>query len=213
MEHELAFDRRGQLTSRTRGGWGMSWEYDADGNRTGFTDVHGTTTTYVRNAAGRVTAVSNPRLGEAVFTHDASGRITSATAGDLVQEWSYRFGSLSEHSRADRTGSGEADVTLIGRDGDGRITALTRAGAVTRYGYDGAGQMVSAATTRNGAPEFPAPLLGVGSTTPAGVWSANPPRPAPGTMSTTPRGSSSPSRTRTGPGRSMSMTGWVAVPG
>lgn len=156
VEHELAYDRRGQLTSRTRGGWGLSWEYDADGNRTGFTDVHGTTTTYVRNAAGRVTAVSNPRLGEAVFTHDASGRITSATAGDLVQEWSYRFGSLSEHSRTDRTGSGEADVTLIGRDGDGRITALTRAGAVTRYGYDGAGQMVSAATTRNGAPEFPA---------------------------------------------------------
>jgi len=156
VEHELAYDRRGQLTSRTRGGWGMSWEYDADGNRTGFTDVHGTTTTYVRNAAGRVTAVSNPRLGEAVFTHDVSGRITSATAGDLVQEWAYRYGSLTEHSRTDRTGSGEADVTLIGRDGDGRITALTRAGAVTRYGYDGAGQMVSAATTRNGDPEFPA---------------------------------------------------------
>ena len=157
VEHELAYDRRGQLTSRTRGGRGMSWEYDADGNRTGFTDAHGTTTTYIRDAAGRVTAVSNPRLGEAVFTHDASGRITSATAGDLVQEWAYRYGSLSEHSRTDRTDPLSADATLIGRDGDGRITALTRAGAVTRYGYDGAGQMVSAATTRSGDPEASAP--------------------------------------------------------
>ena len=157
VEHELAYDRRGQLTSRTRGGRGMSWEYDADGNRTGFTDAHGTTTTYIRDAAGRVTAVRNPRLGEAVFTHDASGRITSATAGDLVQEWAYRYGSLSEHSRTDRNDPLSADATLIGRDGDGRITALTRAGAVTRYGYDGAGQMVSAATTRNGDPEDSAP--------------------------------------------------------
>ena len=157
VEHELAFDRRGQLTSRTRGARGMSWEYDADGNRTGFTDADGTTTRYVRDAAGRVTAVSNPRLGEAVFSHDASGRITAATAGDLVQEWAYRYGSLSEHSRTDRSDRLWTDDTLIGRDEDGRITALTRAGTVTRYGYDGAGQMVSAATTRNGNSEASAP--------------------------------------------------------
>jgi YD repeat-containing protein len=111
----------------------------ASAHRTGFTDAHGTTTTYTRDAAGRLTAVANPRLGEAVFTHDAAGRITSATAGDLVQEWAYRYGALAEHVRTDRADLLSADVTLIGRDGDGRITALTRAGAVTRYGYDGAG--------------------------------------------------------------------------
>jgi RHS repeat-associated protein len=139
-----------RLASRTRGGQGLSWEYDGDGNRTRFTDAHGTTTIYTRDAAGRLAAVSNPSLGEAAFTHDASGRLTSATSGDLVQESVYRYGSLSEHSRTDRTDLLPADVTLIGRDGDGRITAQTRAGAATRYGYDGAGQMVSAATTRNG---------------------------------------------------------------
>ena len=101
VEHELGFDRRGLLTSRTRGAQGLSWEYDGDGNRTGFTDAHGTTTSYTRDPAGRVTAVSNPLLGHAVFTHNASGRITSATAGDLVQEWAYRNGHLSEHSRVD----------------------------------------------------------------------------------------------------------------
>ncbi|UWX97481.1 DUF6531 domain-containing protein [Arthrobacter zhaoxinii] len=150
VEHDLGFNRRGQLTSRTRGGRGLSWEYDSDGNRTGFTDANGTTTTYTRDAAGRVRAVNSPRLGEAVFTHDAAGRLTAVTAGDLVQEWVYRDGYLSEHTRTDRSAQGAADTTLVGRDEDGRIIGLTRAGAVTRYTYDGAGQLSTAATTRQG---------------------------------------------------------------
>ncbi|MBD7996263.1 type IV secretion protein Rhs [Arthrobacter sp. Sa2CUA1] len=148
VEHELGFDRRGQLTSRTRGGQGLSWSYDADGHRTGFTDTTGTTTTYSRDAAGRVKSVHNPRLGEATFTHDAAGRLTAVTAGELVQEWEYRNGVLAEHSWVNGSDSAEAaDITLIGRDEDGRITGLTRAGTVTRYGYDGAGQLIAAATT------------------------------------------------------------------
>ena len=148
VEHELGFNRRGQLTSRTRGAQGLSWSYDADGNRTGFTDATGTTTTYARDGVGRVKAVRHPRLGEAVFTHDTAGRLTSATAGDLVQEWTYRYGYLAEHTRIDRSApDASADITLIGRDEDGQITGLTRAGAVTRYGYDGAAQLVAAATT------------------------------------------------------------------
>ncbi|WP_237687541.1 RHS repeat domain-containing protein [Arthrobacter jiangjiafuii] len=144
----------------------MSWSYDADGHRTGFTDATGTTTIYVRDAVGRVKAVRNPRLGEAVFTHDAAGRLTSATAGELVQEWVYRYGYLSEHSRTDRSApDASADMTLIGRDEDGRITGLTRAGTVTRYGYDGAGQLVAAATTplgKTGAAATARAGLGVG---------------------------------------------------
>ena len=121
---------------------------DSDGDRTGFTDATGTTTTYSRDAVGRVKTVRNPRLGEAVFAHDAAGRLTSVTAGELVQEWVYRNGYLSEHTRIDRSApDASADITLIGRDEDGRITGLTGAGAVTRYGYDGAGQLVAAATT------------------------------------------------------------------
>ncbi|MBP3042938.1 RHS repeat protein [Arthrobacter jiangjiafuii] len=69
VEHELGFNRRDQLVSRSRGNQGLSWSYDADGNRTGFTDAQGTTTTYARDAVGRVKAVRNPRFGEAVFTH------------------------------------------------------------------------------------------------------------------------------------------------
>ena len=148
VEHGLGFNRRYQLTSRTRGGQGVSWEYDVDGHRTSFTDTTGTTTTYTRDAAGRIKAVHNPRLGKAQFTHDASGRLTAVTAGDLVQEWTYRNGYLAEHTRINRGDTDSpADITLIGRDEDGRIAGLTRAGGVTRYGYDRAGQLIAAATT------------------------------------------------------------------
>ncbi|MCQ2002097.1 DUF6531 domain-containing protein [Arthrobacter zhaoxinii] len=148
VEHVLVFNRRNQLTSRTRGGQELSWGYDADGYRTAFTDANGTTTTYGRDAVGRVKTVSNSQLGEASFTYDAAGRPTAATAGDLVQEWVYRNGYLSEHTRTDRSATeGGAETTLVGRGEDGRIIGLTRAGAVTRYSYDGAGQLVAAATT------------------------------------------------------------------
>ncbi|MGW9404050.1 DUF6531 domain-containing protein [Arthrobacter sp. NPDC055585] len=148
VEHELGFNRRGQLTSRTRGGQGLSWSYDADGHRTAFTDTTGTTTTYRHDAAGRVTTVHNARLGDARFTHDGAGRLTAVSAGELVQEWAYRNGFLAEHTWVNGSDpEAGADVTLIGRDEEGRITGLTRAGTVTRYGYDGAGQLIAAATT------------------------------------------------------------------
>ncbi|WGM22007.1 DUF6531 domain-containing protein [Paenarthrobacter sp. OM7] len=155
VEHELCFDRRGLLTRKSNGNGNgngtLSWEYDGDGNRTAFTDPTGTTTRYTRDPAGRVVKVSNPLLGDAAFTHDGSGRITTATAGQYTQEWAYRGGNLVEHTRTrtnnDSNTPGVADVTLIGREDGGRITALSRNGVVTRYGYDTAGQMVAAATT------------------------------------------------------------------
>ncbi|MET3902016.1 YD repeat-containing protein [Paenarthrobacter sp. 4246] len=161
VEHELCFDRRGLLTSRTNGTRTLRWEYDGDGNRTGFTTPAGTTTRYTRDPAGRVTAVSNPLLGDAAFTHDPSGRITSATAGQYTQEWVYRDGALVEHIRTHTDNPGVADVTLIGREDGGRITGLARNGVVTRYGYDTAGQLITATTsTTSGSAGASASVVG-----------------------------------------------------
>ena len=66
---------------------------------------------------------------------------------DLVQEWVYRNRYPAEHTRTNSAAGDGPHVTLIGRDEDGRITGLARAGTVTRCGYDGAGQLVAAATT------------------------------------------------------------------
>lgn len=72
--------------------------------------------------------------------------------GVLVPEGIYRNGTLSEHSRSDGTDPGGVEVTLIvaGAKRGGRITALTRAGAVTRYGYDGADKWFRLALTGTG---------------------------------------------------------------
>ncbi|WP_354517704.1 RHS repeat-associated core domain-containing protein [Paenarthrobacter sp. 4246] len=161
VEHELCFDRRGLLTRKSRGAETLGWEYDGDGNRTGFTTPAGTTTRYTRDPAGRVTAVSNPLLGDAAFTHDPSGRITSATAGQYTQEWVYRDGALVEHIRTHTDNPGVADVTIIGREDGGRITGLARNGVVTRYGYDTAGQLITATTsTTSGSAGASASVVG-----------------------------------------------------
>lgn len=100
----------------------MSWEYDADGNRASFTDTTGSTTTYTRDGPGRIRSVHHPRLGDAQFTPGASGRLIAVTAGDLMQEWANRNGYLGEHTRrGDSASDDSADITLIGRDEDGRI--------------------------------------------------------------------------------------------
>ena len=125
----------------------------------------------------------------------------------------YRDGNLVEHTRTNTDNPGVADVTLIGREDGGRITALTRNGVVTRYGYDTAGQMVSATTTTattstvltRGRPR----RWWSGCTTPVGGCSAKPPPTGHGPTRTTPRGSFLLSRNLTGPGLSTCMTGWV----
>ena len=117
--------------------------------------------------------------GEAVFTHDAAGWLTAVTAGDPVQEWVYRNGYPSEHTRTDRSDPvGSADISL-GRERDGGITGLTRAGTVTWCGYDDGGHPVR---------EF----------TPAGsrLYSYD----VAGELTFSP--------SRMGPGWSMSMTAW-----
>lgn len=174
VEHELCFDRRGHLTRKSTGDQTLTWEYDGDGNRTGFTTGAGTTR-YTRDPAGRVTAVSNPLLGDATFTHDASGRIVSATAGKYAQSWVYRDGALIEHTRTTTDDPGSADATLIGREDGGRITALSRGGVTTRYGYDTAGQLTTVTTTETGTTsavvgwEYDAGGRLLSETTPAGA--------------------------------------------
>ena len=63
-----------------------------------------------------------------------------------MQEWVYRNGYLSEHTRINRSDpDASADITLIGRDEDGRITGMTCARAAT--GPDFPRGVVAAATS------------------------------------------------------------------
>ncbi len=77
----------------------------------------GSTVAYAHDDAGRISAVDHPLLGRATFSHDASGRLVAATAGDVVQSWEYADGFVVGHAV---TGAEGAVRTVIGRDDDGR---------------------------------------------------------------------------------------------
>ena len=137
-QHELRFNRRGQLVSRTRDGAGVAWEYDADGRRTALRDPQGTRTGYRHDAAGRLLAVEHPVFGTITYSYDAAGNLLGATAGDLLQGWEYESGALVRHTVTTPDG---VDATELVRDADGRIAAIRTGGSETRYAYDGACQL------------------------------------------------------------------------
>lgn len=143
--HELTWDQRGLLTSRTRDGHGITWAYDADGACTSLTAPDGHTTTYARDAAGRLLGVSHPLLGNVVIDRDAAGRMVAATAGGLSQRWTYTGGFLSAHTQDDGQ---QRQISTIEHDADGRIAAVTVEAdgerIRTAYSYDEAYQLIAA---------------------------------------------------------------------
>ena len=141
--HELRWNGRRQLVSRSRDGQAITWTYDADGRRTSMTTPGGSTTRYEHDAAGHLTAVEHPLLGRATFDRDASGRLVAAAAGELLQSWEYADGFLAAHTV---TGSDGAVRTALTRDASGRVTALERDGVTTEFGYDDACQLIAATT-------------------------------------------------------------------
>ncbi|HEY9290710.1 MAG TPA: DUF6531 domain-containing protein, partial [Microlunatus sp.] len=140
--HVLGWNRRDQLTSRTRNGAGLSWEYDADGRRTAMVGPDGSRTNYAHDRAGRLIAVDHPLLGRADFDYDASGRLVQASAGQQLQSWQYADGRLSAHTVIDADGG--STLTTIERDDAGRIVALRTAGQVARFDHDEACQLIEA---------------------------------------------------------------------
>lgn len=138
--HQLRYNRRGQLIERTRDGQGLTWDYDADGNRTRLTDPEGQVTGYRHDAAGRLVAVEHPVFGTIGYDYDQAGNLIGSVAGDLLQDWEYRGGALLRHAITSPQG---VATSTIERDDAGRITAIHDASGTTRYGYDAACQLVA----------------------------------------------------------------------
>ncbi|HEX7739511.1 MAG TPA: RHS repeat-associated core domain-containing protein [Marmoricola sp.] len=152
--HELAWDERGQLTSRTRDGRGLSWAYNADGACTSMTTPDGHTTSYARDGAGRILGVSHPLLGDVLLERDAVGRTTSAVATGPdgsrsgSQSWTYAAGFLTTHLQKGPDGSTR---TVLDHDDVGRINTISvenpdGSAGRTSYSYDEAGQLLAAQT-------------------------------------------------------------------
>jgi RHS repeat-associated protein len=147
LDHHLAWDALGRPVSHRRGPQTVAWRYDADGRRTAVSYPDGTETTYRYGNADGPVAIAHPATGEISIRRDASGRIVAVDAAGLHATWEYAEGGLAGYTVA--TG-GSTSRTELARDDTGRLTTVTVDGRTTRYGYDQAGQLVTAGDTTFG---------------------------------------------------------------
>ena len=150
-------DRLGRITSVARswgefqsatsnGAYELSYAYDADGYRTGFTSPYGALA-YTRNAVGNISAITNTDTGEqSSLGYDAAGALIRAQVADTVRSWTYDgHGAITGYSETAVDADNSADVRVeIIRDEAGRIVGVDSAAGLITYTYDGAGQLVSA---------------------------------------------------------------------
>ena len=150
-------DRLGRITAVARswgeaqsaasnGAYELSYAYDADGYRTGFTSPYGALT-YTRNAVGNISAITNTDTGEqSSLGYDAAGALIRAQVADTVRSWTYDgHGAITGYSETAVDADNSADVRVeIIRDEAGRIVGVDSAAGLITYTYDGAGQLVSA---------------------------------------------------------------------
>ena len=150
-------DRLGRITAVARswgeaqsaasnGAYELSYAYDADGYRTGFTSPYGALT-YTRNAVGNISAITNTDTGEqSSLGYDAAGALIRAQVADTVRSWTYDgHGAITGYTETAADADNSADVRVeVIRDEAGRIVGVDSAAGLITYTYDGAGQLVSA---------------------------------------------------------------------
>lgn len=150
-------DRLGRITSVARswgefqsaasnGAYELSYAYDADGYRTGFTSPYGALA-YTRNAVGNISAITNTDTGEqSSLGYDAAGALIRAQVADTVRSWTYDgHGAITGYTETAADADNSADVRVeVIRDEAGRIVGVDSAAGLITYSYDGAGQLVSA---------------------------------------------------------------------
>ena len=150
-------DRLGRITSVARswgefqsatsnGAYELSYAYDADGYRTGFTSPYGALA-YTRNAVGNISAITNTDTGEqSSLGYDAAGALIRAQVADTVRSWTYNgHGAITGYTETTADAGDSADVRVeVIRDEAGRIVGVDSAAGLITYAYDGAGQLVSA---------------------------------------------------------------------
>ena len=150
-------DRLGRITAVARswgkfqsatsnGAYELSYAYDADGYRTGFTSPYGALA-YTRNAVGNISAITNTDTGEqSSLGYDAAGALIRAQVADTVRSWTYDgHGAITGYTETAADADNSADVRVeIIRDEAGRIVGVDSAAGLITYAYDGAGQLISA---------------------------------------------------------------------
>ena len=112
------YDSLDRLTQLNDSIGSSSFNYDADGRVTSFTDADGFTLAYVYDAAGNITQITYPDTSTVSYAYDAANRLTTVT------DWL----------------GGQA---IYAYDQDGRLASFTHFnGITTTYAYDAASRLI-----------------------------------------------------------------------
>ena len=132
------YDRLNRLTDKTDGrGRNLAFTYDKVGNILTKTTYQGSTTSYVYNAANRLTMLRNPDYTQVDYQYDPAGRLLSrvtANGARLTQTFDAN-GWLVQLNQYDATNALVLSTTYT-RDRLGNITGQTDADGATSYTLD-----------------------------------------------------------------------------
>jgi RHS repeat-associated protein len=151
----FGWSRGGRLDSLDVDGAAVRWRRDGDGLVVGRVDAAGRGVAYSRDAAGRLAGATSDRWGTVEIDRDLDGRLVALRADGLSRRWDRDAAGVVVGYRASGPeglqGPGGARVTRIVRDAAGRVVQVHGDGGMgvtagERYGYDAAGQLVSALT-------------------------------------------------------------------
>ncbi|GIW05946.1 MAG: hypothetical protein KatS3mg060_0751 [Dehalococcoidia bacterium] len=138
VRSNLDYDSRGRLTSlQVTGGPRLEYRYDPRGDLIEAVEISATTrltSTFTRDAIGRLTRYTDPRGRSVDFGFDDAGRANRVTiAGGLTVL--YHYDAAGRLSRI--TDAGGGTIERYSYDTASRLTQIERGnGAVTDYGYD-----------------------------------------------------------------------------
>lgn len=173
VQVNYGYNARGDLTSITYPGGGITFGFDNAGRRTSMTDATGTTT-WTYDAASQITSVAAPN-GTVSYTYNAAGQRSSMTlpgsrtvsygydaTGLLasIADWQNRAIGVAHNAAGERTAITRPNgvSTSVTYDGAGRTASVVHSdanGTLQSYGYayDGAGNR-SAVTTGAGTEAY-----------------------------------------------------------
>lgn len=155
LERSWAINAMGLPESDTQPESGTtSYLYDAVGNRTRVTDATGAITTFAYDTLNRLT--DRNTAGAADYLHvqysTSTGRVVSITTNDLVRTFTYDDANRRVTRSDTITGVGTFAISSTS-DGNGNLSTLTYpSGRVVTYHYDEENRLTSLDQQPNGAP-------------------------------------------------------------